>query len=305
MLVGLLPVVALLIYLEGQHYDPALIRFQSSQPGKDSITAFFPRVIARYNRIGQIRSYTKENLYEYVNGHAEYFISAGFISLAVGEYGTEVSEGNEPDVVVDIYDMGKSIQAFGILSDESGGRFSDIQIGLTGFRTPQGVSFVRGRYYIKISAYNENVSMDIFIENIDSTIETESDPFPEFSRLPDIGDVVATRFIKEAYRGLDFINNVIEREYKIEGETVQVFIVTGEKRGIGKLAGSFIDYFRQSDIQYSVVEKKGKKVYSVKDPYEGDWVLISSPDTLFGIYGSFDDTTINALISESSNLESM
>jgi hypothetical protein len=262
-------------------------------------------VIARYNRIGQIRSYTKENLYEYVNGHAEYFISAGFISLAVGEYGTEVSEGNEPDVVVDIYDMGKSIQAFGIRSDESGGRFSDIQIGLTGFRTPQGVSFVRGRYYIKISAYNENVSMDIFIENIDSTIETESDPFPEFSRLPDIGDVVATRFIKEAYRGLDFINNVIEREYKIEGETVQVFIVTGEKRGIGKLAGSFIDYFRQSDIQYSVVEKKGKKVYSVKDPYEGDWVLISSPDTLFGIYGSFDDTTINALISESSNLESM
>ena len=297
LLVGLLPLVVLLIYFEGQQYDPALIQFQSTQSGRDSMTSFFPREIAGFNQSGQVRLYTRENLYEYVNGHAEYFISAGLIGLAVGEYRAAGSEGSEPGVVVDIYDMGKSIQAFGVLSDESGGSMSELQGELMGYRTPLGISFVKGQYYIRIYAYNENVSLDTFTESIASTIGAESDPFPEFARLPDIGDVVATRFIKEAYRGLEFVNNVIEREYLVNGETVAIFVVTGEKKEIKNLVGLFTDFFRQSDIQYTVTEQQDKKVFKVKDPFEGDWILISLPDALFGVYGSFDDKIISVISS--------
>ena len=298
LLVGLLPLIALLIYIEGQKYDPALIQFQSAQSGGDVMTSFFPREIAGFSQIGQVRSYTKENLYEYVNGHAEYFISAGFIRLAVGEYSATGSGENEPDVVVDIYNMGKSIQAFGVLSDESGGNMSDLQGGLTGFRTPLGISFVKGQYYIRVSAYNENVSLVTFTQSLASTIAPESDPLPEFARLPDIGHIVATRFIKEAYRGLQFVNNVIEREYLVNNETVYIFVYPGEKQEIKNLLGSFTDFFRQSDIPYSVTEQQGKRVFKVKDPFEGDWVLIPLPDALFGIYGSFDDKIINEIASD-------
>jgi hypothetical protein len=299
LLLVLLPVIVLLIYLEGQHYDPALIRFESSKPERDSITRFFPNEITGFIRTGRIRSFTRENLYEYVNGHAEYFISSGFVSLAVGEYGKAGSEDSEPDVLVDIYDMGKSIHAFGVLSDESGGKVIDLQDGLMGFRTPLGISFVKGQYYVKVSTYNEKISLYTFSESINSKIDAESDPFPEFARLPDIGDVVSTRFVKEAYRGLDFLNNVIEREYVFNGEPVQIFVISEEKKAIKRLVGLFFEYFRESDIQFNVIEKKGKVVYRVKDPYEGDWVLVSFPDTLFGIYGSFDDTIINTLLAES------
>jgi hypothetical protein len=295
LLLGLLPLVALILYLEGQQYDPALIQFQSSQTGKDNMSSFLPREIAEFSQIGQVRSYARENLYEYVNGHAEYFISAGFIRLAVGEYSATGSEDNEPDIVVDIYDMGKSIQAFGILSDESGGSMSELRKGLTGFKTPLGISFVKGQYYVKVSAFDENVSLDTFTKTLESTLEAESDPFPEFARLPDIGIVVSTRFIKEAYRGLDFLNNVIEREYRVDGGAVQIFVVTGEKKEIKNLMESFIDFFGESDIHYSVTKKKGKQIYKVKDPFEGDWVMISLPDALFGIYGSFNDTIIDEI----------
>jgi hypothetical protein len=301
LLLALLPVIALLIYMEGQHYDPALIQFQSSESKRDSMALFFPGEIAGFNRAGQIRLFTKENLYEYVNGHAEYFISAGFIGLAVGEYGKAGYEETDPEVVIDVYDMGKSIQAFGVLSDESDGNLSEIRTGLTGFRTPQGISFVKGRYYIRISTFNEKIPLESLTERIESTIDTESEPFPEVARLPELGKVVSTRFIKEAYRGLDFINNVIEREYEVNGETVAVFVVTGGEEKIRKLVSSFIDFFRQSDIQYSVIEEKGRGVYRINDPYEGDWVLVSFPDALFGIYGSFDDTIINTLLIESLN----
>ncbi len=297
-LIGLLPAVAYLIYFEGQKYDPALIRFPSSPAVRNKLTALFPPEVGNYIQIGPVRSYTKENLYEYVNGHAEYFISAGFTGLAVGEYGTAGSDITKPDVVVDIYDMGRSIHAFGILSDESGGNLSDLQDELTGYRTPMGISFAKGKYYVKISVYNEKVSQETFVHSIAGVIGPEADLFAEFSQLPDIGDVVATRFIKEAYRGLDFVNNVMEREYIADGNTVLVSVFMGAKKDTKSLTRSFIDYFDQSDIPYSATENEDIKIFRIKDPYEGDWVLISSPDALFGIYGVYDDSMINALLNK-------
>lgn len=297
-LIALLPVIALILYIEGQNYDPALIRFQPMEKGVGREAAFFPRELAGFSQRGQVRSFTKENLYEYVNGHAEYFISAGFVHLSVGEYSTRGSEPGEPDVVVDIYDMGKSIQAFSILADEAGGSPSALQAGMMGLKTPQGISFFTGQYYVRISAYDENAPLETFAEKIDVEIGAKSDPFPEFSRLPDLGEVVTTRFIKEAYRGLDFVENVIEREYRINGSTVQVFLVSGKEEEIGKLVASFLDFYRQSEIEYDTIEIRGKRLYKIRDPYEGEWFLIPLPDALFGIFGSIDDKTLQYLVKE-------
>ncbi len=117
-LILFLPALALFLFVEGQRYDPARIRFEPSQSEGSGLIALVPSDISGYTRKGPVRSYTKENLYEYVNGHAEYFISAGFVTLAVGEYGKSGSPDAAPDVTVDIYDTGRSIQSFGVLSDE-------------------------------------------------------------------------------------------------------------------------------------------------------------------------------------------
>ena len=42
LLIGLLPAVAILIYYEGQHYNPALIRFQLSPSAENNTPDFFP-----------------------------------------------------------------------------------------------------------------------------------------------------------------------------------------------------------------------------------------------------------------------
>ncbi len=293
-LIGLLPAVALLIYFNGQSYDPALINFSKSQSGADDLSRFFPDEIETLSRSGQIRTYTKENLYEYVNGHAEYFISSGFVKLSVGEY--SMNSKDDPDVVIDIYDMGKSIQAFGILSDESGGNITDVHSGLTGFKMPQGLSFIKGQYYIKISSYSNAVSPESLIKSLNSRISSGSDPFPEFAELPDIGQIVTTRFIKEAYRGLDFINNVIEREYIVNEKTIQIFLLTKDNVSIKEKVNSFIKYFNNSDIKFTESRKNEKTIYKVTDPYEGNWVLITSPDNIMGIFGSYNNSIINSLI---------
>jgi hypothetical protein len=293
-LLGLLPLAALLLYYEGQSYDPALINFSTSESSMDSLTGLFPFEIEPLSRSGQIRTYTRENLYEYVNGHAEYFISSGFVKLAVGEY--SINSKDDPDVVIDIYDMGKSLHAFGILSDESGGNISDLHSGLTGFKTPQGIGFIKGQYYIKISSFSSAASPESIIESLDSRVSAGSDPFPEFASFPEIGQIVTTRFVKEAYRGLDFINNVIEREYNVNDKTVQVFILSEHSKIIKDIIKSFLKYFNDSDITFTESQENGKTVYQVSDPYEGDWVLIASPDTILGVFGAHNDTMIKALL---------
>src|SRR3990172_10381103 len=116
LLLALLLVIALIIYFTGQHYDPALIQFDQSGQGQG--VSVLPDEVNGLKKTGQIRQFTKENLYEYVNGHAEYFISAGFAGLLVGEYASSGTDASRPDIQTEIYDMGRSIQAFGILMDE-------------------------------------------------------------------------------------------------------------------------------------------------------------------------------------------
>lgn len=295
LLIALLPVVAVVLYLEGQKYDPAMISFSPYEYGSGAEASFFPSEIDEYRRIGHLRKYTKENLYEYVNGHAEYFISAGFTGMTVGEYAKEGAGSDKPDAVVDIYDMGKGIHAFGIFADEAGEDPDYIQAGSMGFKTAKIVGFIKGKYYVKINIFDDNVPLEKFAENIDREIGIASGTLPVFSQFPDLGEVVTTRFVREAYRGLDFVHNVVEREYRIRGNRVYVSLVTGEEAEIRKLVKSFLDFFNQSGITYSRIEKNGQTIYKVNDPYEGTWFLVPFPETLFGVYGTVDNAILDSL----------
>ncbi len=295
LLLGLLPAAAIMIYVNGQNYDPGLINFQPSESQSSPLLSFFPPEIGNSVRTGQIRMFTKDNLYEYVNGHAEYFISAGFLSMAAGEYQISGSESEGPDAIVDIYDLGKGIQAFGILADESGGTSRILETGAAGFKSEKGISFVKGQYYVKVSSYNEKISLDLFAGHIDRRIRSGTDPFPEFARFPEIGNALHTRFIREAYRGLDFLNNVIEREYSIREEKMQISLFTGKEDAVNNLVQSFMSFFRDSEIEYDTIVKNEKIIYSVNDPYEGEWMLIPLSNSLFGVYGSYNDSIIDTL----------
>jgi hypothetical protein len=292
----LLPAMAAALYLEGQRYDSALINFQSV-PGQ-SLEPYLPREIAGFQRTGQIQGYNKENLYEYVNGHAEYFIGAGFEQLAVADYVRSGSDSIQADAVVEIYDLGKQIQAFGVLADEAGEHPLESGVGLTGFRSAQGLNFVTGQYYIKVRAFNEVVPAMAFARSIENEMGEGSDALGLFEKFPDLGTVVNTRFIKEAYRGLGFVENVIEREFDISGNRIHVFLVTGDEGSTEELTDAFVAYFKESGIPYAPLQGEADG-YEVQDPYEGTWYLVRSKEALFGIFGAADRDILKKFIKDS------
>ncbi len=295
LLLALLPVVAVIVYLEGQHYDPGLIQFQSSGSAKDALVLLLPDRIEALALNG-VRSFTQENLYEYVNGHAEYFISAGFKGLAVGDYGSGESQTHDPAAVVEIYDMGKAVHAFSILSDESEGNESSVRSEGTEFRTSQGLGFIHGKYYVKVQAYKEDLPLnrvkDVLVGRMGSTDEI----FFGSRRFPKMGEPVKTRFIREAYLGLDFLNHVIEQEYAVGEQTVTLALFTEDKNAVKGLLTEFEDFFQDYEISYTLTQKKTHRIYQINDPYEGDWVLVAAEDALFGIYGSIDDRIVDKFL---------
>ncbi len=310
LLIGLLPLIAGVLYFRGQNYDPALIDFKTTSPQEVPAPAASSEVIQEspplpvaqdikgFRKMGEAHHYTKEDLYEYVNGHAEYFISAGFQGLTVTEYIASGSMAALADIQVEVYDMGKSIQAFGVLADESGENPPPVSVGTMGYKTSGGVNFIKGRYYVKISAFSPKTPVIEFAKGFADTLSAGQDFFQVFSKFPDLGKVESTRFSKEGYRGLDFLHNVIEREYSTGSGRIKVALMEGSEPEIRSLLSSFLDYFAKSGMPYEMTERSGREVYRVIDKYEGNWYLIRSRDAIFGVFGTDDENILKFFIKE-------
>jgi hypothetical protein len=306
LLLGLLPGIAIILYLSGQHYDPALIDFKSGTektvsvpttpaPADEKSSAAPGTIaIAGFRQIGREQQFTRENLYEHVDGHAEYFISAGFAGLTVTEYTASDSGASQAEYQAEVYDMGKDIQAFGVLTDEAGDNARAVSVGTMAFKTSGGINFIRGRYYVKISAYNPKAPVLAFAKVFSESLPAGRDSFGIFSKLPDLGKTGKTRFVKEGYRGLDFLHNVVEREYLSGNTKITVALLAGSGQEVKALQSSFFDYFKKSGMSYEKTEREGKEFYRVTDKYEGNWFLIPTRDAMFGLFGTEDETLVSS-----------
>jgi hypothetical protein len=304
LLLALLPGIAVILFLNGQHYDPSLIDFTrvsekkasgpdaAARSAETALAVPEAKVIAGLRQIGRAQHFTKDNLYEHVNGHAEYFISAGFVELTVIEYVSADSASAQADIQVEVFDMGKSMHAFGVLTDESGEHARPVAVGTMAFRTSGGINFFKGRHYVKISAVNPNLPVLQFAQGFSKTLPMEQDSFGIFALLPAIGKAEKIRFIKEGYRGLDFLRNVIEQEYTVGGKKIAVALIAGSGQEMEKLQTAFFEYFNRSGMHYEKREKSGREFYRVIDKYEGNWLLIPSRNALFAVFGTEDEAVV-------------
>ncbi|MDR0714805.1 MAG: hypothetical protein LBF89_11205 [Bacteroidales bacterium] len=97
-------------------------------------------------RMSERLNYTPDNLYEYINGAAEMYLSYGL----KGMYGCRYTAENLPDVTVDIYEMAGSRDAFGVYT-QSRDR-DEYTYGQGSLSYPEATLFWKDRYFVVISA---------------------------------------------------------------------------------------------------------------------------------------------------------
>ena len=124
--------------------------------------------------------YGQDNLYDYINGGAELYLSYGFNKVINRTY----LRPEQPDIVVDLFDMGTSQNAYGVFShsmetlDDSYGQGSQYSEGL--------LLFWKDRYYVSIMSYPETAESKKALLALGRKIETAirgDGPLPDILTL--------------------------------------------------------------------------------------------------------------------------
>ncbi len=105
--------------------------------------------IAGWQKTSDTRVFAAKDLWQYIDGDAEQYISAGVVSTSTSDYKYQ----GQLEAVVDVYTMGDAAGTGKILSTGQTKDAKTVQIGDAGIAYAQSVIFRKGPYLVRIVAY--------------------------------------------------------------------------------------------------------------------------------------------------------
>jgi hypothetical protein len=180
-------------------------------------------------RTGDVMWYEPENLYEYVDGMAGYYVDSGFLLLAHSEWrGRDSKEGAY--VELDIYDMGSPVGALDILADARTPQTQYVDLGNEAHETDDGMDLRVGGYYVKLVARRDIAGQRDFIKALATAVVKAAPAGPSddalVAPLPAGGMAPHTAaYSTKGFLGRDCLNKVREAAYEVQGKRVRLFVI--------------------------------------------------------------------------------
>jgi len=256
---------------------------------ESSVESLLPE-LESWTLVDSPQVYHPENLFEYINGAAESYISYGFKELIVAEYKVR---DNDCDVVLEIYDMGDDKNGFGIYSLE---RYPDshfISIGTQGYLEQGTLIFLAGRYYAKLMSFECGDEAGGYLKNFSEKISEKvpgEHQFPsEIELFPKQGLVKnSERFILSNFLGYDFLHSGFTADYHLAGNEFSCFLMAGKDELEAKqMLEKYVDAKKDQEIEETSYG------FHIKDRYYENILLARKGKYIFGVLeinDSFEDT---------------
>ncbi len=144
-----------------------------------------PDRVLDWNAEGEVETYNRETIFDYINGAGEIYRQYDFRQLLVKRF----RRADHPSITVELFDMGTSRDAFGVFSHSREGEDADIGQG-SEFRGGL-LCFWKNRFFACIYAEKRTDQTDNAVLELAKSIEEiikESGPLPELlSYLPEKG----------------------------------------------------------------------------------------------------------------------
>lgn len=153
------------------------IHDMKAQSSSESISTIIP---SGWVNDGPIKNYTPENLYEYINGGAELYISYGMKSVK----SQRIVHKTMGEIRIEIFDMVHAKNAFGVFTHTRTKDEKSIGQGSQYFTGAQ--IFWKGKYFVSVIADDDNNEIQDAILQISDSIEEqiqESGSIPKFVEL--------------------------------------------------------------------------------------------------------------------------
>jgi len=230
--------------------------------------------------------YDKKTLFEHINGQAELYLQYGFQGSIFTIYQNKKQRQNQ--IEVDIYDMGNTVQAFGVFSrlrneDRPGGFGSD------SYLDDQSAFFYKGRYFVLLYAAESNMdALRQFSRLIASKITDTTPPPKEIGYFPKDGlKPGSIQYFAEGLLGKQFLKKGFRGTYTDDGRETHLFfsILKDSREATHALKLFQEDLSKRGKVSSEQVTPFETRTLKGEDPYQGKVIVLQKGLYLLGAMG--------------------
>lgn len=180
------------------------------------------------------------SLWELIDGAAEGYLTYGFQEVVSAHFSAASHE-----LVVDVYRMRDSLNAFGIYAQERNPAAQFVKEGVEGYVTGMTLNFWAGDYYVKITGFEEQVETQHAMQAIASAIVRKIGPagsapaeiawFPTANQIPH-----SVTYVPKDVLGQSSLTNAFEARY--QAGSAEYRLLVADLQNADSAAQAFADY---------------------------------------------------------------
>lgn len=235
------------------------------QAGPPSLQSLLPQM-AKWEFSESPQAYFPESLFEYIDGAAENYLSYDFQELVVAQYKNKESGAS---LTLEIYDMGRGKNAFGIYSAERYPESRFLSLGNQGYLEEGSLNFVIADKYVKLLCFDcgdkaEDILM-LFAQEVEKKVgEKGGLPlslglFPREGLIPN-----SERFILRNFLGFSFLHDGYLASYRQEDQEFDLILVEAMS---DQEAEEMLEKYLESHAKASQAPRVLPLGFHIKDRY--------------------------------------
>lgn len=260
---------------------------------------------------GDPQLFTKETLFEHINGQADLFLQYGFKGSIFARYQNKKS--NEEQIDLDIYDMGDVVHAFGIFSRFRQGGHSG-GVGLASSFEDNYAVFYKGKFFVVLQATDSSTAaLKQLARTVESRITDNSAPPKEISFFPKRWlNTDSIEYYPQGLMGRQFLKRGFKGTYSVpdgrkaqadgvnESHESSLFLaVFDSPKEAGSSLKSFKeDFAKRGSSQLPVHTQSGFDTVTGDDAYQGKLMILQKGRYLVGAAGFEREEDAQGLIGE-------
>ncbi|MBN2413282.1 hypothetical protein JXQ31_16505 [candidate division KSB1 bacterium] len=240
--------------------------------------------------------YNQDNLWDYINGGAPAYIAYGFEQVVT----LVVMNPDSVEMVVDIYDMADSLNAFGIYSQEKSSKGKPVTFGSNGMQYNNAIYFWQDRYYVKLIAYETSARANEFLIQIadimsrkipsGGSIPALFSAFPVNNKIPN-----SEKFTRQDVLGMQYLYNGYSAEYDHDGEKYYIFLIQCAN---GDDAIEKFEKLRLDKNGTNTLFDFADPTFAGTDSYYGNILFAQKGIYMIGVLGKIENSQGEKILSE-------